>query len=177
MEREIAFNPYQEKDERFYAAGLSRVFAATGRALRPGGLMAVTFNNKEMSVWEALMGACREAGFSLEGVAPLSRSAPAVTEKNAAGAPKADLVLLFSNRPARPRRGRFSLQRSVASAARRLLKDEGEFTTRQIQDLVLCDWFTACYADRAQPPRFESKDIEAALGGVSAARAAGSRRA
>jgi adenine-specific DNA methylase len=160
LEREIAFNPYQAKDERFYAAGLERAFTATARALRREGHMAVTFNNKEIGVWEALMRACKTAGFSLEGVAPLSRSAPAVTEKNAAAAPKADLVLLFSKKPPRPRRARFSLERSVGRAVRRL---EGDVTMRKIQDLVLCDWFTACYADDASPPRFGAREIEAVL--------------
>ncbi len=174
MEREIAFNPFQEKDERFYADGLARVFVATSEALRRDGLMAVTFNNKEIEVWEALMRACRGAGFSLEGVAPLSRSAPAVTEKNTTS-PKADLVLLFRNRPDRPRRARFSLDRSVEGAVRRLERD-GRFTARQVHDLVLCDWFKACYGDAA-PPRFGPAEIEAALGArVSAGRAAGSRR-
>jgi adenine-specific DNA methylase len=104
LEREIAFNPYQEKDERFYAGGLERAFTATYEALRKNALMAVTFNNKDLEVWESLVGACRNAGFSLESVAPLSRSAPSVTEKNAPAAPKTDVVLLFSKR----RRGKRS---------------------------------------------------------------------
>jgi adenine-specific DNA methylase len=175
MEREIAFNPYQQKDEHFYAGGLARVFAATARALKPAGLMAVTFNNKELEVWEALMRACREAGFALEGVAPLSRSAPAVTEKNAAKAPKADLVLLFSKRSVASRRGRFSLDRSVRAAVRRLERDGSAPSTRQIQDLVLCDWFTACYGDRSEAPRFSAVEIEDVL--KRGASAGGSRRA
>jgi adenine-specific DNA methylase len=159
LEREIAFNPFQQKDERFYAEGLARVFSRTFDALRSGGLMAVTFNNKEMEVWESLMRACRQAGFSLEAVAPLTRSAPSVTEKNAARAPKADVVLLFSKRPPRARRARFSLERAVAGAVRRL---DGAFTLRQVQDLVLCEWFTACYGDD-RPPRFGAAEIEALL--------------
>jgi hypothetical protein len=57
--------------------------------------MAVTFNNKDARVWNALLGACCASGFRLETVTPLKRSAPNITEIHAPQAPKLDLVLLY----------------------------------------------------------------------------------
>lgn len=163
MEREIAFNPFQDKDAAFYERGLRRVFRKVHRALKSTGHLAVTFNNKESAVWEALMRACREAGFALESASPLARSAPAVTEKNAAAAPKVDVVLLFSKKGRRLRRREFSLDRSVDAAVKRLRRDAKDFTTRQVQDLVVCDWFAAAYEDETSPPALGARAIEEAL--------------
>src|SRR5262245_66181136 len=57
--------------------------------------MTVTFANKDPIVWDALMTACRVAGFSLVTAAPMKRSAPSLTETTMHKAPKADLVLTF----------------------------------------------------------------------------------
>ena len=42
--------------------------------LKPDAYLTVTFANKDPVVWDALMRACRGAGFSLITAAPLKRS-------------------------------------------------------------------------------------------------------
>jgi adenine-specific DNA methylase len=95
LEREIAFNPHRKLDQAHYADGLRAAMGECHRVLRPGRWMTVTFANKDALVWEALMSACRKAGFSLETSIPMKRSAPALTETNAPRAPKADFLLCF----------------------------------------------------------------------------------
>lgn len=98
LRKEIAFNPNQEKDMRFYAEGLERSFSALARVLSPDGRMAVTFNNKDPDVWTALHGAVENAGLEVLRSTPLTRSAPGLTEANAPRAPKVDMLLELQRR-------------------------------------------------------------------------------
>ena len=95
LDAEIAFNPGRGLDHRAYAERLDLALGEAYRVLRPGRWMTVTFANKERRVWQALLDACASAGFELVRSAPMRRSAPALTEINAARAPKADMVLCY----------------------------------------------------------------------------------
>lgn len=101
LEREIAFNPVQRKDEATYARRLTECMAAAHAALAAGGFATVTFANKDRRVWQALLQACRAAGFELRGAVALKASAPNLTNLLSDAAPKADVILSFRKPPAR----------------------------------------------------------------------------
>jgi adenine-specific DNA methylase len=62
---EAIINKYQKKDRNAYENLLYGVFKECHRVLKPGKWMVMTFNNKESSVWMALLRAARRAGFYL----------------------------------------------------------------------------------------------------------------
>lgn len=53
------------KDIDFYGNMLRDVYTEAGRALKPGGYLVFTFNNKNINVWVRLLKAVVEAGFFL----------------------------------------------------------------------------------------------------------------
>ena len=95
LEREVAFNPVQRKDEAAYARRLTECMAAAHTALAAGGFATVTFANKDRGVWRALLSACKTAGFELRHAVPMTPSAPNLTNILSEAAPKADLILTF----------------------------------------------------------------------------------
>jgi hypothetical protein len=58
-------NDYQKKGDREYEELLFNIFKECYRVLKPNGWMVMTFNNKESSVWVALLRAAKRAGFFL----------------------------------------------------------------------------------------------------------------
>ena len=90
LEREVAYNPRQKKDEEAYARRLTECLAAGFEALAPGGFASVTFANKDPRVWEALLGACAKVGFVLKSRTRMAPSAPNLTNILSEGAPKED---------------------------------------------------------------------------------------
>lgn len=104
LEREVAYNPRQQKDEAAYAARLAECMAASFEALAPGCWASVTFANKDPRVWEALRRACARAGFVLRSEVPMRPSAPNITNIVAAAAPKEDFILNLEKPTPRPRR-------------------------------------------------------------------------
>jgi 16S rRNA G966 N2-methylase RsmD len=95
LDREVACNPRQQKDEAAFEARLAECMAAAFAALAPGGVATLTFANKEARVVEALRRACLRAGFSHLGDTSVRPSAPNVTNIVAPRAPKADLIVNF----------------------------------------------------------------------------------
>ena len=101
LEREVAFNPVQGKDEAAYARRLTECMAAAHTALVAGGFATVTFASKDRGVWRALLQACKTAGFVLRHAVPMTPSAPNLTNILSDAAPKADLILTFQKPPTR----------------------------------------------------------------------------
>ncbi len=169
LAREIAFNPHRRLDEAHYASGLARVFAECFRVLKAGKWMTVTFANKDPVVWDALMAACRGAGFSLVTAAPMRRSAPSLTETNMHAAPKADLVLTFEKPRRRTslRRAKadYSLEDAVSRIAAALRAHGRPCTTHHVFDAVTVDWFSWFYDDGPRPTavRPTLRNVEAVM--------------
>jgi hypothetical protein len=111
VEREVAYNPRQRKDEAAYAARLTECLAAGFAALAPGCWASVTFANKDPRVWETLRTAASKVGFELRSEVSMKPSAPNLTNIIAAAAPKADRILNFVKPTPRPRRGPSPLRR------------------------------------------------------------------
>lgn len=111
VEREVAYNPRQQKDEAAYAARLTECLAASYAALAPGRWASVTFANKDPRVWETLRRASAKVGFELRSEVSMRPSAPNLTNIMAPAAPKADWILNFFKPIPRPRRDLSLLRR------------------------------------------------------------------
>lgn len=160
LEREVAYNPYRRLDQAQYAQGLHDVFGECFRVLKPSKWMTVTFANKDPAVWDALMDACKAAGFILHAAAPMKRSAPSLTETTMRAAPKADLVLSFQ-KPSGDRSASgvrtqrhaeaYSVDEAVARIAGALAQRGMQVTAHDVFDRVTVDWFSWFYENGARP--------------------------
>ncbi|TAN71974.1 MAG: hypothetical protein EPN20_04085 [Magnetospirillum sp.] len=155
LEREIAFNPYRGLSEHHYGAGLDAVFAEAARVLRPERWMTVTFANKTPQVWDALMAACRQAGFKLITAAPMTRSAPSLTETTTRLAPKADLLLSFQKTRrttvATARDDAYRLPARIETILAAMAAAEITITPAAVFDRVTIDWFSWFYDGGNRP--------------------------
>lgn len=147
---EVAFNPYRSLDSAYYADMLAKTFKQAYMALKPDRWMTVTFHNKDLEVWRALLLACASAGFVLESIVPVNPSAPNLTQKLTPGAPKTDLLLNFRKPAAgevhQPTLSDFSFGRwedAVVATARNQLETFGTTSASKVFDAVVIKWFTA----------------------------------
>lgn len=82
-----------------YESSLTKVFSASYRALKPRGILALTFNNKDLRAWVALLVSITRAGFNYvpnsvyfqDGVANYRQTAHTRFE----GSPFGDFVYIF----------------------------------------------------------------------------------
>lgn len=155
---EIAFNPHRNLDQDSYSAGLHAVFAECYRILKPDHWMTVTFANKDPMVWDALMSACRTAGFSLVTAAPMKRSAPSLTETTMHTAPKSDLVLTFQKETNRKytrlstqQFASYSLEDAVTRIASAMRREGLNITSHDVFDRITVDWFSWYYENGERP--------------------------
>ncbi|MDO8608190.1 MAG: DNA methyltransferase [Phaeospirillum sp.] len=155
LPREIAFNPVRKLSAEHYGDGLSAVFAEAARVLRPERWLTVTFANKTPEVWDALMGACRNAGFQLVTAAPMKRSAPSLTETTMRQAPKADLILSFRKgrrrAASRAPSDRYLLPRRVEKIVTAMRAAGRPVTASTVFDRVTIDWFSWFYDGGDRP--------------------------
>ncbi len=143
---EICHNPYQSKTHGDYARRLDSAFAAIHTLLAPESRMSVTFANKDATVWDALLTACRRAGFTLGSVVPLMPSAGNVTQRVTRTSPKSDLVVTFRKRAARASLVRapraVTVDRWIRDEAKVLGANGKAFRTSALHDRVLIRWIT-----------------------------------
>jgi len=165
LDREIAFNPVRNLSERHYGDGLEAVFAEAARVLRPQCWMTVTFANKTPAVWDALMAACRHAGFTLVTAAPMTRSAPSLTETTMRQAPKADLILSFQKRSRRAvspaRTEAYQLPRRIETIMAAMQAAGIRVTAAALFDRVTIDWFSWFYDSGGSRPESVTPTLDA----------------
>ncbi len=151
LDSEVAENPYREKSLQDYADSLAKVVACCYTVLKPGCWMSVTFNNKDTKVWDALVEACRNAGFKLIAVSPLERSAPSLTEHTTNVAPKVDVLLHFQkpfhsqNAKEKHGIGSFNMEEKTIDIALREININGNITTERVLQLLTTEWLTYYY--------------------------------
>ena len=151
LDAEVAFNPYRNKTEADYAEGLKQVFAEAYRLLKPGRWMSVTFNNKDIKVWNSLISACKGNGFELVVVAPIRRSAPSLTESVMTKAPKSDVLIHF-RKPDGTTVGQvfvqetFSVFGETVRLADEIIHKKGFAQSSEILDALTVEWFTFQYS-------------------------------
>jgi DNA modification methylase len=151
LDAEVAFNPYRNKAEADYADGLKQVFAEAFRVLKPGRWMSVTFNNKDIKVWNSLISACKGNGFELVVVAPIRRSAPSLTESVMTKAPKSDVLIHFRKPDGTPSpqtflEKTFSVFGETVRLADEIIQKKGFAQSSEILDALTVEWFTFQYS-------------------------------
>lgn len=152
LESEVAFNPYRNKSEADYAAGLKKAFAEAYRLLKPGRWMSVTFNNKDIKVWNSLISACKDAGFELVVVAPVRRSAPSLTERVMTKAPKSDVLIHFRKPNGSIKKivfpkGIFNVFNETVRLSKEVVQKKGFAYSSEILDALTAEWFTFNYSE------------------------------
>lgn len=151
LDAEVAFNPYRNKSEADYADGMKQVFAEAYRLLKPGRWMSVTFNNKDIKVWNSLISACKDNGFELVVVAPIRRSAPSLTESVMTKAPKSDVLIHFRKPDGAASRQvfvqkTFSVFAETERLANEIIHKKGFANSSEILDALTVEWFTFQYS-------------------------------
>lgn len=151
LDAEVAFNPYRNKTEVDYAEGMKQVFAEAYRLLKPGRWMSVTFNNKDIKVWNSLISACKDNGFELVVVAPIRRSAPSLTESVMTKAPKSDVLIHFRKPDGTTSRQifvqkTFSVVDETVRLANEIICKKGFAHSSEILDALTVEWFTFQYS-------------------------------
>jgi putative DNA methylase len=63
--------PFLTKDENFFAAGLTRIFAEAGRHLADDGLLVFTFHHQANEAWGSVLRTVLDAGFFIAAVYPV----------------------------------------------------------------------------------------------------------
>jgi hypothetical protein len=127
------------------------------RVLKPDAFLTVTFANKDPEVWDALLHACRSAGFALVTAAPLKRSLPSLTETNMPTAPKADLVLNFvksrehASGRIRMHERDYDLEEAVGRIVQAMEHEGLEVTAPDLFDRITVDWFSWFYEGGERP--------------------------
>lgn len=67
-EHEIIIDSFRNKGYEDYAKRISKSYSEMYRVLKDKHYLSFTFNNRDLSVWKAVMDACTNAGFILESI-------------------------------------------------------------------------------------------------------------
>jgi SAM-dependent methyltransferase len=129
-ESEIVIDPYRRKSLDEYEAGLRRVFNEVARVLKPDARMVLTFNNRHMKYWRALMNALADSGFQLEEVDWQDQAVASGTQGiNRANTLRGDFIYTFSNTHTVPVSTHVVSGESLVRAAAQQLLETTTFVT------------------------------------------------
>lgn len=87
------------KNHQFYQKMLTHVLKEVHRILKDERYMSMTFHNRDIKVWNALLEACRDSGFKLLKAIPEKPQAPSVSQIMQEKSLKSDLILTFIKMP------------------------------------------------------------------------------
>lgn len=129
-ENEIVVDPYRSKSLDEYEAGLRRVFDEVARVLKPNAPMVLTFNNRHMKYWRALMNALADSGFQLEDVDWQDQAVASGTQGiNRANTLRGDFIYTFSNKQILAASRRVVSGESLVRAKAKQILDSTSFVT------------------------------------------------
>jgi len=90
----ISDSEVRQKDINDYARLLKEGFAECHRILKEGGWMSLTFNNRDVEVWKALIDALINAGFSIENATyQVPAVVPAKAQLSKSGSGVGDIIV------------------------------------------------------------------------------------
>jgi len=90
---EAVINPTQGKGVDEYGLLLETAFKEMFRVLKEGRWMSVCFHNKEFKVWNAILRACKNAGFILVNAVPQEPISQSFTQAWSRYASKTDMII------------------------------------------------------------------------------------
>lgn len=132
-----------------YKEMLTKAFHEIYRVLKPDKFMSVTFHSSNISIWNALISACQDAGFELVNIVPQAPIKRTHNQIELKGTVKTDLIATFK----KPRQ-KFTLQQGggiinisdiVLTEATNLLKKVNIATTAEIYDATILKWINIAY--------------------------------
>ena len=92
-EEEAVINPAQKKNAEDYGSLLEAAFKEMFRVLKCGKWISVCFHNKEFKVWNAILHACRNAGFVLINAVPQEPISQSFNQSWSKYSTKTDMII------------------------------------------------------------------------------------
>jgi DNA modification methylase len=141
-----------------YQTLLQKAFQEIYRVLKPRAYLSVTFHSTNISVWRSLLEACRDSGFCLSSIIPLSPIKSSHNQIDMRGTVKTDLLLTFKKsgmekfvpmRIGNPP----NIQKIIILAAKELIEKDGSASTAEIYDKVIINWSSIVYQYRKIPKK------------------------
>lgn len=163
INEEITINKYQQKENRDFKDMLSEAFYEIYRVLKPGNWLSVTFNNRDLKVWHALIKSCQEAGFELINIVPQSPVGNSFVQSRSSKSLKRDLIINFRKRKSKRvlkkyenniSKKNISKDDIVIKVAREYLAKNKEATLSELFEAITIAWINAATRD------FANKDIK-----------------
>ncbi len=138
-----------------YKEMLTKAFHEIYRVLKPDKFMSVTFHSSNVSVWNALIGACRDAGFELVNIVPQTPIKRTHNQIELKGTVKTDLIATFK-KPCQKfmlqqEEGIINVKNIMLTEATNLLKEVHIATTAEIYDAVILKWINMAYRNSKTP--------------------------
>ncbi len=138
-----------------YKEMLTKAFHEIYRVLKPDKFMSVTFHSSNISIWNALISACQDAGFELVNIVPQTPIKRTHNQIELKGTVKTDLIATFK----KPRQkfvfqqgeGIINIRDIVLTEAISLLQKEKVATTAEIYDIVILKWINIAYRNPKIP--------------------------
>jgi DNA modification methylase len=129
------------KTYEFYQKMLTDVFQEVYRVLKPERYMSLTFHNRDLKVWSALLKACKAVGFKLLSAVPQKPIAPSVSQTIQEKSLRNDLVLTFIKSKERDENKttytQDEAQELILNSIRKFIEKNNGATTSEIYDFLI----------------------------------------
>lgn len=149
IKEEITINKYQHKNEENFGNMLSLAFSQIYRVMKPGKWLSVTFNNRDLAVWHALMKSCQDAGFEKVNIVPQKPVGNSFVQSWSAKSLKRDLVINFKKPKYRKRFKKYNTKTSkkhvsrediIIKTAKEHLNKVGKATLSELFEVITVKW-------------------------------------
>lgn len=154
IEEEITINKYQQKDNKDFKDMLSKAFDEIYRVLKPNNWISITFNNKDLKVWHAMIESCQEAGFEKINIVSQKPVANSFVQSWSAKSLKRDLIINFRKRKNRRilkkdqgglYKKNISKDDIIIEVAKEHLGQTGEATLSELFEAITIKWIDIFY--------------------------------
>ncbi|MCW3138281.1 MAG: DNA methyltransferase, partial [Methanophagales archaeon] len=138
-----------------YKEMLTKAFHEIYRVLKPDKFMSVTFHSSNISVWNALISACQDAGFELVNIVPQTPIKRTHNQIELKGTVKTDLIATFKKPYQKfilqQEEGIINIRDIVLTETTNLLEKVHVATTAEIYDAVILKWINIAYRNPKIP--------------------------
>lgn len=138
-----------------YKEMLTKAFREIYRVLKPDKSMSVTFHSSNVSVWNALISACQDAGFELVNIVPQTPIKRTHNQIELKGTVKTDLIATFKKPYQKfilqQEEGIINTRDIVLTEAINILEKVNIATTAEIYDAIILKWINIAYRNPKTP--------------------------